>query len=175
MEARRQELLADLHAVNPSEWGPHLWRILHWLAEQVGNQKSKILQGDEINAWKKLFRIVANIVPCAMCKGHYLEYLKANIDVEKIGFVEGDERREFIRRWLWELHEDVNKRREVQGIPFDSLSEICGSIDFIVERDALYEALMRALRKNIVTRDNITQFKTAINTLFGMYRVLTKR
>ena len=175
MEARRQAILAELQPINPSEWGPHLWRILHWLAEQLGNQKSKLLQGDEINSWKKLLRIVANIVPCAMCKGHYSEYLKTHIDVEKIGKVDDVERRELIRRWLWELHEDVNMRREVEGVPFESLGEICSSIDFIVERDALYEVLTKALRKNIISRENLILFKNTLNTLFGMYRVLGKR
>lgn len=174
-ELLKEKLEAEAHPVNPSEWGPPLWRILHWLAEQVGQQNSKILQADENEAWKRLFRILAQVLPCAMCRGHYLNYMKGHFDLDKISNTTNQiEKYELIRRWLFELHEDVNVRRGVgsSGITLDTLKEVYADLNFVEERNKFYEIAAKSVRKNIITRDSLMSLKTVLATLYGLYRPL---
>lgn len=179
MDHRKAALLASITAPSPSEWGPHLWRMLHWLAEHVGTQKSPILINDEATSWKKLLKLLQVVIPCALCKGHYTEYYNTHFDAAALETQpNGPERRDLLRRWLWELHEDVNNRREVapeNRVPFESLTEVCSQIDFPTERDKFYSVLTRALHQNIVGRENVIQFRNTIVTLYGLYRVLGRR
>lgn len=187
--SRREQLIkllsADLNAPSPSEWGPPLWKMLHWLAEQTGKQTSKLLKNDEIESWKRLFRTLKDVIPCAMCKKHYIEYFKTHFNLAKLDTITNEsEKYDLIRRWLWELHEHVNMQKksvtleatvEDTSVPFESLSEQYSLVNFIEEREKFYEVLIRALRQNIVTRESIISFKNIIISLFGMYRTLGRR
>jgi hypothetical protein len=176
-ESLKEQLLAEANPINPSEWGPHLWRILHWLAEHVGQQTSKLLQNDENEAWKRLFRVLAQVLPCAMCRGHYSSYMKSHLNLDKISNTTNQvEKYELIRRWVFDLHEDVNRRREVDGgITFDTLKDTYSSMNFVEERDKFFSIAMKALRKNLITRDSIVSLKAALVTLYGLYRQLPMR
>ena len=61
--------LADMKAPQTGEWGPLLWKILHWMSLKVGVQKSKILQDDETNSWSQLFKGLGNKVIGTALKG----------------------------------------------------------------------------------------------------------
>ena len=168
MDARRALLMADMIAPSPSEWGPHLWKMLHWLAQHTGKQRSKILQADELAAWTKILTLLQVILPCAACRTHYTEYFKAHFDLNLLA---SEERGENIRKWLWELHEDVNRRREViGGVSYEDLQVTYESLKFAEEREAFYKILERAQRQNIVLRDNVLSFKKWIATLYSIYR-----
>ena len=170
--------MASITAPSPSEWGPHLWKMLHWLAEHIGTQKAPVLIHDEITGWKKLLLLLKTILPCTTCKGHYTEYFNTHFNLDLIASTpNGPERRDLIRRWLWDLHEAVNQRKgyTVGAVPFESLTEICQSINFPESRDAFYTVLTRALQQNIVARENVIQFRNVIVMLYGMYRELPRR
>ena len=179
MDHRKAALMASITPPSPSEWGPHLWRMLHWLAEHVGTQKSPILINDETTSWKRLLKLLQVIIPCALCKGHYTEYYNKHSEIAALDALpNGPERRDLLRRWLWELHEAVNTRREIapeNHVTFESLTEVCSHIDFPSERDKFYAVLTRALHQNIVGRENVIQFRNAVITLYGLYRVLGRR
>lgn len=166
MDARRALLMADMIAPSPSEWGPHLWKMLHWLAQHSGKQRSKILQADELAAWTKILTLLQVVLPCAACRTHYTEYFKAHFN---LNLLTSEERGENIRRWLWELHEDVNRRREVNGgVSYEDLQVTYESLKFAEEREAFYKILERAQRQNIVLRDNVLSFKKWIATLYSI-------
>ncbi len=173
----KEQLDAEANPINPSEWGPHLWRMLHWLAENVGQQTSKILQTDETEAWKRLLRVMTQVLPCAMCRGHYSNYMKSHFDIEKISRTTDQiEKYELIRRWLFELHEDVNLRRGVDGgVTFDNLKDTYAATNFVEEREKFLQVAMRALRKKIITRDSLVSLKAALVTLYGLYRPFPMR
>lgn len=103
--------------------------------------------------------------------------MKSHFDLEKISRTTDQiEKYELIRRWLFELHEDVNRRREVDGgVTFDSLKETYAATNFVEEREKFFQVAMRAMRKKIITRDSIISLKAALVTLYGMYRPFPMR
>ena len=90
------------------DWGPDMWKVLHTCAEHAG---SSILHLDEARAWMKLLKITEGALPCATCRTHYKEWLKANPVDEFLG-LRGERLQGAIRLWLWRLHESVNARKQ---------------------------------------------------------------
>jgi hypothetical protein len=164
--------LADMKAPQTGEWGPLLWKILHWMSLKVGVQKSKILQDDETNSWSQLFKGLGNILPCALCRTHYKEYYTKHIDIKLLKTCgEGEPKRLLISKWLYDLHENVNERKNVNsGITFESLDELYKDTNFNEVRTQFSEILLRALQQNIVAREHVLQWKTIISQLYGIYR-----
>ena len=133
--------------VQNSEWGPPLWRALHTLAERIGRQSSPLLAADEGRAWIHVLRGVELIMPCPMCRKHFREWRIANpIDVLMGGGSLAS------RMWLWNLHEDVNGRREVPAggrVAFEDLERVYGQAarrreDLQQDIDILVGVLQRA-------------------------------
>lgn len=112
--------------VQNSEWGPLLWRILHTCAEKLGRQTVPSLHADEQRAWIQLLRVTEGIMPCALCRKHYGGWKKRR-PLEALQSGNRETFREAARRWLWDLHEDVNARREVVGgVAWEALEEMYG-------------------------------------------------
>ena len=89
------------------EWGPHIWKILHYHAEYAGNS---VLLADEIRAWTSLLRNTEGVLACAVCREHYRAWRAAHAVEEFIGAGKYSFQ-ELLRRWLWDLHEYVNDRK----------------------------------------------------------------
>lgn len=94
------------------EWGTPLWEILHSMAENIGNQKSPLLAVDEANEIVFVLRFVEDIMPCALCRNHYRVW-RQRFPLERLAKLRGEELRNEVRLWLYNLHENVNKDREV--------------------------------------------------------------
>ena len=178
MSSQKQKMMLDITAPSPSEWGPHLWKMLHWLVERSGQQKARLLQDDELVAWTQLLKLLSKTLPCALCKGHYTAYMKTHFDLDILKstppLIE-NKRRDLLRRWIWELHEDVNHRREcvANTVPYELLESIYGAktaINFSEERERFYEILLRAQRQHIVERDDVLIMKRIISSLYGIYK-----
>ena len=92
-------------------WGPHLWVILHTLAEKSGGFKTLLQDNDEGHAWVGLVRCLVDIMPCAKCVGHYKKFcLKHTMSM--INNLRGQQRKEWLRTFLHELHNEVNKEND---------------------------------------------------------------
>jgi hypothetical protein len=89
------------------QWGPLIWRILHSLAERAGRHTNPLFQADEVRAWTTTLKALQKGLPCETCREHYVEYFQADTPV--IPQVYSDVR-EYVRTWLWELHNNVNQR-----------------------------------------------------------------
>jgi hypothetical protein len=99
------------------EWGPHIWKILHYHAEHAGNS---LLILDEIRAWLSLLRHTEGVLACAACRQHYRTWRQTHPIEEFVGR-DRDTFRDLLRKWLWELHESVNTKKDV-AFPFEQLS-----------------------------------------------------
>lgn len=77
-------------------WGPHLWIILHSLAERI-HSKNHI---EQTRLWSGLLSSLRWSLPCPLCKKHYSEYYATN-KIESITH---------IRVWLYNLHSQINSR-----------------------------------------------------------------
>lgn len=122
--------------VQNSEWGPHLWSILHQLASRVGRQPTAMLAADEQRIWGQFIRMTEGIMPCQMCRGHYREWLKRN----GAGFAPTVED-------LWSLHEAVNERRGVESGVFLSDMENMYRVRGTRELQETIETLLKILRQ----------------------------
>ena len=108
------------------EWGPHVWKILHYHAEYAGNS---LLILDEIRAWLSLLRHTEGVLACATCRQHYRSWRQAHPIEEFVGR-DRDTFREMLRKWLWELHESVNAKKTL-------------AIHYPIEELATYKQLPR--------------------------------
>jgi len=133
--------------VQNSEWGPHLWQILHICAEKCGKQPTQMLHMDEIRAWIHVLRLVEAILPCLLCKKHYHTWLKNN---PLQGFLEIKSPLAFYeaaRNWVWKLHNTVNEQRGIEAIPFDEAMDLYatkGTKDLHQSLEKLMEVLDQA-------------------------------
>lgn len=110
-------------------WGPPLWRILHGIAECLGNQSVPMLATDEAHEIVFLLRDVEKIMPCQLCRSHYHQWRKDH-PLEQIDVLRGGALRVAVREWLYQLHEEVNRQRGIEsGVSVDKLSEIYKSVD----------------------------------------------
>jgi hypothetical protein len=103
------------------EWGPHIWKILHYHAEYSGNS---MLLADEIRAWISLLKHTEAVLPCAVCREHYRGWRTTHPLEEFIGR-DKDTFRDLLRTWLWTLHEGVNDTKAVaveRRVPLEALS-----------------------------------------------------
>lgn len=102
------------------EWGPLLWWILHTLAEKAGRQTNPISQGDEQRAWPLFLKELPTALPCPFCREHLQGYVAAHpFALPQDPY----EWKTYVPTYLYELHEDVNKRLGKPSFPKETLSQ----------------------------------------------------
>lgn len=79
-------------------WGPHGWRFLHYVTIGFPEQPSEV---EKMNVYT-FFQSVADVLPCAECRGHFRELLIDSPPRVQSG-------RE-LREWLFQAHNTVNER-----------------------------------------------------------------
>ena len=148
------------------EWGPHIWKILHYHAEYAG---SSLLLKDEIRAWTALLKHTEGVLACALCREHYKKW-RLTHSVEDFLRRDKDTFRELLRKWLWDLHEYVNDQRGVpveRRLPFERLGiykdmstqEIAQSVS------TLKEVLKKAVLYRQVNPVYVTEWFSALTFL----------
>ncbi len=86
--------------MDPSVWGPPLWRKMHM---KTFNYPENPTQTDKVNIIK-YFNNIANVLPCDKCKRHYVRELMIN---PVSGHVHS---RKAVIKWLIDFHNKVNRR-----------------------------------------------------------------
>jgi hypothetical protein len=147
-------------------WGPLLWRILHTAAEHLGKPRPALLQTDEVNRWMFVLKAVENTMPCALCRSHYKVWLKKN-PVTQFTRLRGDVLKETARKWLYDLHENVNEGRKVaSGIQLEQLPALYSSLAGYQE---VIDKFISLIRENIqhghVNMEGFLQFRTHLHYL----------
>lgn len=98
---------------NQIKWGPALWSILHHCTERIGTIPSN--GNEEAEMWSTLLRHLQHHLPCMKCRVHYTAYYhKTGLPVVS---------REGVRRWLYDLHSDVNQRLGKPNMEYDALQD----------------------------------------------------
>ena len=107
---------------NPDLWGPGLWKYLHALpehSESISSLKATLLNLD---------------LPCPDCRAHYQNYITDHpvdsIKTRKIG-----------QKWIFNLHNSVNRRLGKPEYSFEACVNDCQRIN-IDNNNAIRPALL---------------------------------
>ena len=156
-------------SLNRETWGPTFWSILHTLAEYSGITTS-ILAHDEADVWTMLLKVQAFVMPCDLCKQHYNEW-KVNHRIQNLRLLNGPERKEFIRNWLWECHDSVNKKNEKVSISKEELEVLYTKEKFAENVLSIMEMFSVALERSLLKRDDIHRWRLCVTRLRILYGI----
>ena len=109
---------------NPTEWGPIVWKIIHIVSENLGNNTILLLQNDELNAFHNFVKKIQYVLPCIICRKHYHTFYIKHYN-KKIIY---KDLKDFAKKYYYDLHDEINKSKNTISISFDSLDELYGSI-----------------------------------------------
>ena len=130
-------------------WGPNLWMILHSSAEHIGIPKHKKLPQEEKRLWTGLLNSLQYSLPCPICKKHYTAYITTH-PITSVS-------KEFIRKWLFTLHSDINSRNGKQSdITIDKIPEIYTKpFSFSTHFNIFNQDMIKSLRLGWTSRNDI--------------------
>lgn len=127
------------------EWGPLFWQLLHALAERAGLQRDAFVQEDELRDWLRFLTAVGDVIPCPNCREHYAEWIQAH-PLTQLKTLPYTSLREWIRRWLFDLHNSINERNGKPLFSYDALTPTYGVFDFYHGYYRLYPPLNAAMK-----------------------------
>ena len=149
----------------PREWGNHLWKVLHSITESLGNQKIAMLASDEANEMVFLLRDVEKIMPCALCRNHYHEWRRDH-PLEQLATLRGVALREGVRKWLYDLHENVNKSRKIESnITLEQIPDLYKQIDIRTEWGKFFELMKGSTEAGLVSQTVLQNFHRHLGIL----------
>ena len=99
-------------------WGPNLWQSLHSIAFGYPLTPTE----EQKQQYKQFFMSLGNVLPCIYCRISYNEFTTGktkegnpipNPNLKVIITDDIFENRESLTRWMYELHERVNKKLDV--------------------------------------------------------------
>jgi len=150
-----------------SEWGPHLWKVLHSYAERAGAYKPEAQMVDEIRTWIKVLRVTEGVLPCAMCRNHYRAW-RTKHPIDSLLFLRADSFKEELRKWLWGLHNQVNAMREIPELPYEELSTMYADVtqqDIQQSLSTLVKLLEKAILHRQVNSNYVGEWRRAVALL----------
>ncbi len=153
------------------QWGPHLWRILHALAEHAGKpiQRTPAAYADEKRQWVNLMTTLPKMIPCDKCRAHATDY-QAHIPFDLKGVSE-DDLNEWIRTYLWEFHEHVNSGIGKPSFPKANLTPTYHSVSVSATLKSLTPFIETAIRLRGLTLfpwQNFTKYVRTLNSIYGL-------
>ena len=130
-------------------WGPHLWTILHSLAERIGQPHLKKLQAEETRLWTGLLGSLRYSLPCPLCKKHFTNFY-SNHSVSLIST-------DFIRNWLYECHNNVNTiNSKINILSIEEIKSIYSKpFNFSYHYGVVLEHMTRSIRLGWCSREDI--------------------
>lgn len=127
------------------EWGPRVWNVLHGLSLRAGTNQITMLREDEMRTWEKIITSTGPMLPCEECRGHYASWLAAH-PVKPLSTMGYSEKGEWIRRWFYDLHTNVNQRLKKPNLEYDQLRARYNGVNISEEMKTLEALIIRALK-----------------------------
>ena len=157
--------IADVSVPKNSEWGPVLWEVLHGILERVGKTPNQYILDDQQREVLHALRMLDVIMPCALCRKHYQEWKR----LHPFEGLMGPDFFSLTREWLFLLHTNVNKSREL-NIEFtrEMLSERYGKIPLKPKMLELEVMLKRAVRGGAAEYEAVKSFSRHMFTLIRL-------
>lgn len=152
------------------EWGPFVWSILHALAERATNIITPLYENDERRAWIGLLQTTGPMLPCSDCRTHYTEWI-ASHPLSTLLTIPKEQMRDWIRRWLYNIHQDVNTRLGKTGITFEELSSLYASGNISMEFKLFEMIEKRAIQQQGVNLKAWLAWVKHYRTLTSVYGI----
>ena len=148
------------------EWGPIFWTLLHGMAEKAGSAPLPGLQGDEVRAWKIILTTLPKALACEECRTH----LNAHILNNPINIPDKySDLRNYIRMYLYNLHETVNRRLKKPAFSVVDLPMLYRGIDLKKSFDVVNVVVKRSILATAVPILSWNNWASQVRTLMGMY------
>jgi hypothetical protein len=148
------------------EWGPVFWTLLHGLAEKAGSAPLPGLQGDEVRAWKIILTTLPKSLACEECRNH----LNAHITNNPINIPDKySDLRVYIRMYLYNLHESVNRRLKKPSFAAVDLPLLYRGMDLKKSFDIVNIVVKRSILATAVPILSWNNWASQVRTLMGMY------
>lgn len=98
--------------LDPQIWGSSAWCFLESICIALPNKLSKNMETE----LKHFFMSLSSLLPCEKCRFHYSKYL-VKTDITNIDF----SKKQFILKWINNLHNNVRIRTGKQTISSESM------------------------------------------------------
>ena len=96
-------------------WGPAMWLFLHTMSFNYPVNPSD----EQKKYYYKFLKNLQNVLPCKYCRDNY----KENLKIHKLNY-NVMKNRDSLSRWVYELHELVNKRLDkVSGLTYEEVRD----------------------------------------------------
>ena len=95
-------------------WGPKAWKLIHCTAQGYPDNPTE----EDKHNFKSFYYRLPYILPCSMCKDHFIDELRNNPIEEHLSS------RKNIKKWLYNLHNIVNKRLNKQVLSYKDADKI---------------------------------------------------
>ena len=151
-------------------WGPRFWKVLHTLTELSGNQTNQISSNDEADTWIILLKAQAFVMPCALCKQHFLEWLHGKRP-ETLRTLVGQARRDWLRSWLWGCHDRVNAMNQKKSPDIGVLPEMYRKQSIEKPVRELIGMFQQAMNTQQLRSEDVAKWKKSLAMLRNMYGV----
>jgi hypothetical protein len=109
---------------DPKEWGPTLWKIIHICSENLGKHSKQIIQKDELLYFNMFQKKLATILPCKICKTHYIEYMK---NIKEVSYAE---LKDYGKKYYYNLHKEINDEKQIVSPEYTDLVNIYGKVSY---------------------------------------------
>ena len=99
--------------ISPNLWGPHLWKFMHLFTLSYPNEPTE----DEKDIAYNFFTSIQTILPCEKCRYNFKNHLETLTE-------EVLDSNENLVKWLFDIHNEVNKATGKPIFSFDDFINI---------------------------------------------------
>ena len=131
-------------------WGPSLWQIMHALAERGGKVITPSFREDEKRQWILFIEIMPKMIPCPNCREHAQEWILKN-PITAIKEIGTSEMHDWLTTWVYNFHEDVNRRTGKPSFDKALLQQTYGHINIVSVFKAMKPFIENAIRLSGIT------------------------
>ena len=154
-----------------SVWGPILWKLMHGLAERVGSTPFPMYAEDERRYWIALLKAMGKMIPCPTCKEHYAAYTKENPFEAPLKTQSYLDLNNWIRTYLWDLHNWVNQSNGKPEFPFEEISILYNKVNLRETLKDLRRPVELAIQLSGTQIVGFQEFSKHLSMLFSIYGV----
>jgi hypothetical protein len=145
-------------------WGPAGWLFLHCIAQNYPHKPDQ----DKKISYFNFFNLVGQVLPCRYCRESYQDFIKEEGTCLNMDVLES---RETLSKWLYTIHNKVNKKLGVSEVP--SFKEVWDRYESFRSKCTKSPEVVKKIKKGCTDplkgfkKECIIQIKDVRETSFG--------